>query len=170
MDSNDTTQAATGHAMYLAEVRQFVDNQVERLFDQVAVTLASIRSYGLGAPQATVGRHGHTLTVTADVCMVVLEVQAISDLPEGANRAYHFPAGQARCLVHVPDGRIVEWVLRRDNVGDTTPSYVWMVAGSDTRVGKPEIESVLRPLLACATRPEETTPTGAHILAASAAR
>lgn len=149
MNNDEATRAAMAHAAYLAQTRQLVDAQTEALFGLLTTVLARARGYEPAARHADVSRQAHTLTVNACACSEVFTVQAISDLPDGANRALIFPTSQARCLIRAPDGGTTEWLLMRDYDGDTAPSYAWMLAGSNTRVGEPEANGVLRSLLAC---------------------
>lgn len=150
--SNDvTTQAGAGHAAYLAETRQLVDEQTEALFSIVAAILAHASHHDSVARHARVSHQAHTLTVTNGPCSETFTVTAISDLPDSADRMRLFPMSQARCLVQATDGSTAEWLLKRDNTGDVIPVYAWMPARSDTRVGEPEIHSMLRQLLDCTT-------------------
>lgn len=149
MNNDEATRAAMAHAAYLAQTRQLVDAQTEALFGLVTAVLARARADELAARHADVSRQDHTLTVTNGPCSEVFAVEAISDLPDGANHALLFPTSQARCLIRTSEGRTIEWLLRRDNAGNSTQAYAWMLAGSDTHLGESEMNGVLRPLLAC---------------------
>lgn len=149
MSNDETTQAAAGHAAYLAETKQLVDTQTEALFSLVTTILAQAGHHDPAARHTSISRQDHTLTVDKGPCSETFTVRAISDLSDGADRMRLFPTSQAQCLVQATDGHTAEWLLRRDYAGDSGPVYAWMPAGSDTRVGEPEIAGVLGPLLEC---------------------
>lgn len=149
MSNDDMARSVAAHAAYLAETRQLVDAHTDALFGLLTTVLARARSYEPAVRHAEVSRHDHTLAVTNGACTEVFTVEAISDLPDGADRAYLFPTSQARCTVQAPDGSAVEWLLKRDATGDRASAYAWMLADSTTRIGEPEINGVLRPLVAC---------------------
>lgn len=151
MSDDVTMQASAGHAAYLAETRQLVDAQTEALFSMVTAILAHAGHHDPVARHARVSHEDHTLTVTNGPCSETFTINAISDLPDSADRIRLFPMSQARCLVQATDGSTAEWLLRRDNTGDVIPVYAWMPARSETRVGEPEIHGMLRRLLDCTT-------------------
>ncbi|HZS87976.1 MAG TPA: hypothetical protein VFE42_10860 [Chloroflexota bacterium] len=150
MSTNDTTRAAAGHAAYLAETRRLVDAQTDALFGMVTTILARAGRHDPAARHASISRQDHTLAVTNDSCSETFTVKGIGDRPDSLDRARLFPTSQARCLVQRSDGSTAEWLLRRDMAGESAPVYAWMLAGSEARVGEPEITDVLRPLLECA--------------------
>ena len=90
----DSVQAESAHEEYLAEVRQLVDEQVAALFQMVSAAAARI-----GATAASGQARSRTLTVSGDGRSATLAVEAVTDLPEGADRAQEFPSGQARCTM-----------------------------------------------------------------------
>lgn len=149
MSNDETAQAAAGHAAYLAETRQLVDTQTDALFGMVTTILTRAGRHDPAARRARISRQDHTLVVTSGSCSEAFTVKGISDRPDSLDRARLFPTSQARCLVQRSDSSTAEWLLRRDMAGDSAPMYAWMLAGSEARVGEPEIDGVLHPLLEC---------------------
>ena len=92
-------------------------------------------------------RSDHTLTATSGGRSVVFTVEAVTDLPEGADRARDFPTGQARCTVQTPDGQTAEWVLHRAGAGDDI-HYTWVRAQSQEPIGEQDVVTLLQSLFA----------------------
>src|SRR5207302_2266378 len=134
--------AAAAHAEYLAEVKQLVDQHFEAL--AAMVTAAAPHAAG---GRAAVTRHNHTLTVTGGDRSVVFTVEAVTDLPEGADRARDFPTGQARCVVQAADGTTEEWVLHRVGAGDDI-RYTWVRSVSQEPIGEQDVAALLQSLFA----------------------
>ena len=134
--------AAAAHEEYLAEVKQLVDQHFEAL--AAMVTAAATHAAG---GRAGVTRHNHTLTVTGGDRSVVFTVEAVTDLPEGADRARDFPTGQARCIVQAPDGTTAEWVLHRAGAGDNI-HYTWARSVSQEPIGEQDVAALLQSSLA----------------------
>ena len=110
MSQSDTAEAQAAHREYLAEVQRLVTEQVEVLFR--TVTAAAERESPAAQP-AGVTRDEHALTVSTGGRSAVFRIEAITDLPEGADRANDFETGQARCTVRGADGSTDVWVLHR---------------------------------------------------------
>ena len=92
-------------------------------------------------------RSEHTLTASSGERSVVFKVEAVTDLPEGADRALDFPTGQARCIAQTPDGTTEEWVLHRAGAGESL-HYTWVRAGSEVPIGEPDVAALLQSLFA----------------------
>lgn len=140
----DSVQAERAHEEYLAEVRQMVDEQVAALFQMVSAAAARI-----GASAAAQGGDGRTLTVSGNGRSATLAIEAVTDLPEGSDRAQEFPAGQARCTMTAADGAAQEWVLHRTGGGQTV-SYAWVDANSRAQLDEAEIANRLQAALGMA--------------------
>lgn len=138
--------AQDAHREYLQEARLLVDRQTDALFAEVERALAAASSGATGGQQAQTQRGEHTLTVTSGTRSVEFAVEAITDLPEGAERAHDFETGQARCTVRAVDGSTDVWVLHRLGVGASSPTYTWMRFRSETPIQHEEIVAVLQPL------------------------
>lgn len=133
--------AQDAHREYLQEARLLIDRQTDALFAEVERALAAT-----SGQQAQTQRGEHTLTVTCGDRSVEFAVEAITDLPEGAERAHDFETGQARCTVRGADGSTDVWVLHRLGVGASSPTYTWMRFRSETPIQHEEIVAVLQPL------------------------
>jgi hypothetical protein len=141
---NDTEQrAAAAHQEYLAEAQQLVDQQ----FEALATMVTAAGTHAAGGRHADVTRSHHTLTATSGERSVVFTVEAVTDLPEGADRARDFPTGQARCTVHAPDGTTEEWVLHRIGAGDDI-RYMWVRSVSEEPIGEQDVAALLQSLFA----------------------
>ena len=136
-------RAAAAHEEYLAEVKQLVEQHFEAL--AAMVTAAAIHT--AGDRPADVRRTNHTLTVTGGGRSAVFTVEAVTDLPEGADRALDFPTGQARCTVQIPDGTTEEWVLRRTGAGEDI-RYTWVRSVSQEPIGEQDVAALLQSLFA----------------------
>ena len=152
----DSVQAERAHEEYLAEVRQLVDEQVAALFQMVSAAAARI-----GATAASQGSDGRTLTVSGNGRSTTLAVEAVTDLPEGSDRAQEFPAGQARCTMTSGDGAAQEWVLHRIGEGQTV-RYAWVDGNNQAQLDEAEIANRLQAALGMA-------PTGGEPVAAAGA-
>lgn len=136
-----TAQAQAAHEEYLAETRQLVDKHVAALFETLEAAVARATET---AQRAGVTRDNHAITITGGERTMIFTVESIADLPEGADRAQEFAAGQARCVVQRPDGSTVEWVLHRVGAGDASPAYVWMDAASGQEVSGDDLAALLQ--------------------------
>ena len=147
MNASDgnSVQAEAAHEEYLAEVRQLVDQQVAALFQMVsgAASRAGAGASGGAVPSVGQSDDNRTLTVSNGGRAVTFTVEAVTDLPEGSDRANAFPAGQARCIVSTPNGTIDEWVLHRVGGGET-PQYTWMRSGTETPVDEAGVVALLQ--------------------------
>jgi hypothetical protein len=143
-----TVQTA-GHATYGEEVRELVCEHMGNLATLLMISAEHALLPGEEGPRPMVTRGERRLRLTIGTCSIVLDVEATIDMPEGASRAHEFPAGPARCTVQGPQGNIAHWDLRRANPGNTSLMYAWMVAGTDTTVGEPEIAAMVDHALAC---------------------
>jgi hypothetical protein len=142
--NNESTDANQAHQEYLAEARRLVDDQIEALFALIARAAARATT----EQQPAVTRSGHTLRVSNGVRTAAFEIEAITDLPEGADRAQAFPAGQARCTMRGPEGVIEEYELHRAGEGAAAPGYAWMYTKTQTPVGEEDIARSLQALFA----------------------
>lgn len=136
-----TTEAQEAHEEYLAETRQLVDKHVAALFETLEAAVSRATET---AQRAGVTRDNHAITVTSGARTMTFTVESIADLPEGADRAQAFAAGQARCIVQRPDGSTTEWVLHRVGAGDASPAYVWMDAASGQEVSGDDLAALLQ--------------------------
>ena len=136
-------RAAAAHAEYLAEVKQLVDQH----FEALAAMVTAAATHTAAGRHADVTRTNHTLSVTGGDRSVVFTVEAVTDLPEGADRALDFPTGQARCIVQTPDGTTEEWVLHRAGAGDDI-HYTWVRSGSQEPIGEQDVAALLQSSLA----------------------
>jgi hypothetical protein len=135
--------AIAAHEEYLAEVKQLV----ERHFETLTAMVTAAATHMAGGRQVGVTRTNHTLTVTSGDHSVVFTVEAVTDLPEGADRALDFPTGQARCTVQTPDGETTEWVLRRAGAGEDI-RYTWVRSVSQEPIGEQDVTALLQSLFA----------------------
>src|SRR5438067_7829039 len=135
-------RAAAAHQEYIAEVKQLVDQH----FEALAALVSAAATHAAGG-HAAVTRHNHTLTVTDGDHDVVFTVEAVTDLPEGADRARDFPTGQARCIVQASDGMTEEWVLRRAGAGEDI-RYTWVRSVSQEPIGEQDVAALLQSLFA----------------------
>jgi hypothetical protein len=141
---NDTEEhAAAAHREYLAEAQQLVDQQ----FEALAAMVSAAATHAAGGRHADVTRSNHTLTVTSGDRSVVFTVEAVTDLPEGADRARDFPTGQARCIVQTPDSATTEWVLHRVGAGEDI-RYTWVHSVSQEPIGEQDVAALLQSLFA----------------------
>jgi hypothetical protein len=136
-------RAVAAHEEYLAEVKQLVEHH----FAALAAMVTAAATQTAAGRHADVTRTNHTLTVTGGDRSVIFTVEAVTDLPEGADRALDFPTGQARCIVHAPDGTTEEWVLRRVGAGEGI-HYTWMRSVSEEPIGEQDVAALLQPLFA----------------------
>ena len=150
MSNVDATVQTAGHATYGEEVRELVCEHMGKLASLLMSSAEHALLPGEEGPRPMVTRGERRLRLTIGMCSIVLDVEATIDTPEGASRALLFPVGPARCTVRVPDGSIAHWDLRRVNPENTLPMYAWMMAGTDTVVGEPEIAALVDHALACA--------------------
>jgi hypothetical protein len=128
------------HEEYLAEAQRMIDEQTAALFSAVQQA-ASAR---WGDQQVAVQRAGRSLTVGSGGIAVEFVVEAITDLPDDADRARVFTTGQARCTVRVAGATVAEWVLHRVDQGSGTPAYAWVHSGTESPVTQDDVISVLR--------------------------
>jgi hypothetical protein len=135
-------RAVAAHDEYLAEVKQLVEHHFEAL-----AAMVTAATHAAAGRHADVTRTNHTLTVTGGGRNVVFTVEAVTDLPEGADRALDFPTGQARCTVQTPDGETTEWVLRRAGAGEDI-RYTWVRSVSQEPIGEQDVAALLQSLLA----------------------
>ena len=135
--------AVAAHEEYLAEVKQLVEHH----FEAFAAMVTAAATHMAGGRQVGVTRTNHTLTVTSGDHSVVFTVEAVTDLPEGADRALDFPTGQARCTVQAPGGETTEWVLRRAGAGEDI-RYTWVRSVSQEPIGEQDVTALLRSLFA----------------------
>lgn len=145
--SNADERAAAAHQEYLAEVRQLVDQQVGALAEMVSAAATHVATHAAGGQHVDVTRDDHTLKATSGERSVVFAVEAVTDLPEGADRALDFPTGQARCIVRTSDGASEEWVLHRAGAGESL-HYSWVRAESQTPIGEQDVAALVRSLVA----------------------
>ena len=136
-------RAAAAHEEYLAEVKQLVEHH----FEALAAMVTAAATHAAAGRHADVTRTNHTLTVTGGDRSVVFTVEAVTDLPEGADRALDFPTGQARCIVQTPDGETREWVLRRAGAGEDI-RYTWVRSVSQEPIGEQDVAALLHSLFA----------------------
>jgi hypothetical protein len=136
-------RAAAAHEEYLAEVKQLVEHH----FEALAAMVTAAAKHAAAGRHADVTRTNHTLTVTGGDRSVVFTVEAVTDLPEGADRALDFPTGQARCTVQTPDGETTEWVLRRAGAGEDI-RYTWVRSVSQEPIGEQDVTALLQSLFA----------------------
>ena len=142
---NDTEERAeAAHQEYLAEAQRLVDQQFEVLG---ALVSAAAGTHAAAGRHVEVTRSNHTLTATSGERSVVFTVEAVTDLPEGADRARDFPTGQARCTVRTPDGETTEWVLRRAGAGEDI-RYTWVRSVSQEPIGEQDVTALLQSLFA----------------------
>jgi len=144
--NNESSGASEAHQEYLAETRQLVDDQIEALFALIAS--AAARATTATGQQPAVTRSGHTLRVSNGARTTAFEIEAITDLPEGADRAQAFPAGQARCTMSGPEGMIEEYELHRLGAGAAAPGYTWMYARTETPIDEDGVARSLQSLFA----------------------
>ena len=137
------TRAGAAHEEYLAEVKQLVEHH----FEALAAMVTAAATHVAGGRHVDVRRSNHTLTATSGDRSADFTVEAVTDLPEGADRALDFPTGQARCIVHAPDGTTEEWVLRRVGAGEGI-HYTWMRSVSEEPIGEQDVAALLQPLFA----------------------
>jgi len=142
--NNESSGASEAHQEYLAEARRLVDDQIEALFG--LITSAAARA--TTGQQPAVTRSGHALRVPNGARTAAFEVEAITDLPEGADRAQAFPAGQARCTMSGPEGVIEEYELHRRGAGAEAPNYTWMYARTETPIDEEGVARSLQSLFA----------------------
>ena len=135
--------AVAAHEEYLAEVKQLV----EQHFEALAAMVTAAATHAAAGRHAGVTRTNHTLTVTGGDRSVVFTLEAVTDLPEGADRALDFPTGQARCTVQTPDGETTEWVLRRAGAGEDI-RYMWVRSVSQEPIGEQDVTALLQSLFA----------------------
>ena len=136
-------RAVAAHEEYLAEVQQLV----EQHFEALAAIVTAAATHTAAGRHVDVTRDNHTLTVTSGDRSVVFTVEAVTDLPEGADRALDFPTGQARCTVQTPDGETTEWILRRAGAGEDI-RYTWVRSISQEPIGEPDVAALLQLLFA----------------------
>ena len=136
-------RAVAAHEEYLAEVKQLVEHH----FEALAAMVTAAATHVAGGRHVDVTCSNHTLTATSGERSAVFTVEAVTDLPEGADRALDFPTGQARCIVHVPDDTTEEWVLRRVGAGEDI-RYTWVRSVSEESIGEQDVAALLRSLFA----------------------
>ena|SRR5579871_2044082 len=141
---SETAEANAAHREYLAETQQLVDEQTEALFRMVS---AAAEQSGSAAPAIRVARDERTFTAAAGERSAIFRVEAITDLPEGSDRANEFTTSQARCIVQAPDGTSSEWVLHRLGAGDA-PRYGWLEAGTEKSIDQAAVSTILRSFFA----------------------
>lgn len=145
MSDADSTQAEEAHEEYLAEATRLIDEHINALFQMIEA--AATRARGATATtQGAVTRDDHAITVANGDRRAVFEIQAITDLPEGADRAKAFATGQARCFMRAPDGATAEWVLHRVGAGEATPPYTWMNGETGRELTDDDLAALLAPL------------------------
>ena len=155
MSDGERVDATAAHEEYMAEARELVDEQVDVLYALVngamagdAVGTPGIAIAGASGGQAQVTRNGHSMTVSRGGRTVTLNVEAITDLPEGADRAHEFVSGQARCTVQGPDGTAAQWVLQRVGAGSAAPPYTWVDAPTSQPLDTAIVAQTLQTMLA----------------------
>ena len=136
-------RAVAAHEEYFAEVKQLVEHH----FEALAAMVTAAATHAAAGRHVNVTRTNHTLTVTGGDRSVVLTVEAVTDLPEGTDRALDFPTGQARCTVQTPDGETTEWVLRRAGAGEDI-RYMWVRSVSQEPIGEQDVTALLQSLFA----------------------
>ena len=136
-------RAAAAHEEYFAEVKQLVEHH----FEALAAMVTAAATHTAAGRHTDVTRTNHTLSVTGGDRSVVFTVEAVTDLPEGTDRALDFPTGQARCIVQAPDGTIEEWVLRRAGAGEDI-RYTWVRSVSQEPIGEQDVAALLQSLFA----------------------
>ncbi len=153
MSDNEMVDATAAHKEYMAEARRLVDEQVDALYALVNAAVSGVGTGTSGAgvaggAQAQVTRDGHSMAVSRGGRTVMLNVEAITDLPEGADRAHEFVSGQARCAVQGPDGTAAQWMLQRVGAGSAAPPYTWVDAPTSQPLDTAAIAQVLQTMLA----------------------
>lgn len=144
----ETVQAEAAHEEYLAEVRQLVDQQVAALFQMISAAASRIGANATAGGQAAQGGDNRTLEVSSGGQTASFAVEAVTDLPEGADRAQEFPAGQARCTMSGAAGTAEQWVLHRvGESGETQPRYAWVPSGTERPLDEAQIADILRSAL-----------------------
>jgi len=155
MSDNERIDATAAHEEYMAEARGLVDEQVDALYALVNAAMAGSVTgtpgtsiAGAEGAQARVTRDGHGMAVSRGGRTVTLNVEAITDLPEGADRAQEFVSGQARCTVQGPDGTAAQWTLQRVGAGSAAPPYAWVDALTSQPLDTATIAQTLQTMLA----------------------
>jgi len=155
MSDNERIDATAAHEEYMAEARGLVDEQVDALYALVSAAMSGDGAgtpgtaiAGAGGAQAQVTRNGHSMAVSRGGRTVTLNVEAITDLPEGADRAHEFVSGQARCTVQGPDGTAARWVLQRVGAGNAAPPYTWVDAPTSQPLDTATVAQTLQTMLA----------------------
>ena len=146
MSEADTTQAEAAHEEYLVEARQLVDEHINALFQMIEAAAAHSSGVAPGT-QRGVARGDHSITVSTGDRRATFEVEAITDLPEGSDRAKDFATGQARCIMRAPDGATKEWVLHRVGAGAAAPPYTWMDAATGQQLTEDDLTTLLGQIL-----------------------
>lgn len=137
----DPVQANAAHAEYLAEVRRLVDEQVAALFQTVSAAASRIGATTTGGQ----AQNNRTMTLTAGGQAATLTVEAVTDLPEGSDRAQEFPSGQARCTVTAGSATEI-WDLHR--LGDVDNlRYGWVDSNTLAPLDEAEIANRLQTVL-----------------------
>ena len=142
-DDSALADARLAHREYLDEAQRLIDEQVDALFQTIAAAAERIAT---GARRIGLTRDGHTLTVSANGRAAVFQVEAITDMPDGSDRALKFATGQARCVLQAPDGTTYEWVLHRASAGDV-PRYAWVQATTEQPIDEEQFAELLRSIL-----------------------
>ncbi len=149
MNNHATIPLSVGHSAYVEQVKQLVDEHMERLEALLRHSAACTDPTGRQTVGLRVARGARWLRLSAGDNALLFDVEVSIDVPEGASRALFFPTGPARCLVHASDSILARWDLRRLYQESTSPTYAWMVAQTETRVGPAEMATVVAHVLAC---------------------
>lgn len=145
VSDSESARAISAHEEYLAEARRLIDDEVKALFAVLSAAIAGTTGAGPGAGSIGVSQDERSFTATNGGRSVTFSVEAVTDLPEGADKAKEFPAGQARCTVSGPDGVIATWVLHRIGAGDAV-RYTWMQANTEKPISDQDVAAALQPL------------------------
>lgn len=160
MSGSQTTLASARHAEYLAEVSRLVHDQVDALYAVLMTVTERLLASNVVSTRPTVTHGDRVIRVALGRCTIDIEARATIDLPEGANRAQIFPTGPAWCIARAPDGIIARWELRPVHADNASPSYAWMVAGTEMPIGEPEVAVVVGHLLACQAADDRLSAAG----------
>ncbi len=116
----DTLRATAAHDEYMAEAQRLVDDEVDKLFAMLTTAIKQ----GAGT-ESSITREGHTLTARTGGRTLTARVEAVTDVPDTAEKAHLFPTAQAYCTVSDGQSETARWELHRAGAGDSVV-YTWM--------------------------------------------
>lgn len=144
---DESDRAAQAHQEYMSEVQQLVDEQVKALFAMLATGAMRAGEGRPGGANPIVKQQDHTFSASNGERTITAEVEDVTDLPEGSDRAAAFADGQAHCTVRAGNTVIAEWVLHRSGAGDNV-LYTWADAQTGKALDEADVTSVMQPLYA----------------------